>query len=147
MAFAREPDSTSGPGGQVANEEYEAEMKKKIANTKRRMWLARKARTRTALERSERVVLTVYRSSKHIYAQLVDRVSGHTLATASTLDPAIAGEGSTGNVEAAKKVGEAIARIAREKQIEEVVFNRNGFLYHGRVKAVAEGARAAGLQF
>jgi large subunit ribosomal protein L18 len=122
-------------------------MKKKIPNAKRRMWLARKARTRTALDRSERVLLTVFRSAKHTYAQLVDRASGHTLATASTLDPAIAGEGSTGNVEAAKKVGEAIARIAREKQIEEVVFNRNGFLYHGRVKAVAEGARAAGLQF
>ncbi len=122
-------------------------MKKKILNSKRRMWLARKARTRTALERSERVLLTVFRSGKHTYAQLVDRESGHTLATASTLDAAIAGEGSTANVEAAKKVGEAIARIAREKQIEEVVFNRNGFLYHGRVKAVAEGARAAGLQF
>jgi large subunit ribosomal protein L18 len=122
-------------------------MKKKIPNAKRRMWLARKARTRTALGRSERVLLTIYRSSKHTYAQLVDRESGRTLATASTLDPAIAGEGSTGNVEAAKKVGEAIARIAREKQIEEVVFNRNGFLYHGRVKAVAEGARAAGLAF
>jgi large subunit ribosomal protein L18 len=122
-------------------------MKKKIPNAKRRMWLARKARTRTALDRTERVLLTVFRSSKHTYAQLVDRASGHTLATASTLDPAIAGEGSTANVDAAKKVGEAIARIAREKQIEEVVFNRNGFLYHGRVKAVAEGARAAGLQF
>ena len=93
------------------------------------------------------MLLTVFRSGKHTYAQLVDRESGHTLATASTLDAAIAGEGSTANVEAAKKVGEAIARIAREKQIEEVVFNRNGFLYHGRVKAVAEGARAAGLQF
>ena len=123
-------------------------MKKKIPNAKRRMWLARKARTRTALGRSERVLLTVFRSSKHTYAQLVDRESGHTLATASTLDPTIAGEGgSTANVEAAKKVGEAIARIARDKQIEEVVFNRNGFLYHGRVQAVAEGARAAGLQF
>jgi large subunit ribosomal protein L18 len=122
-------------------------MKKKIPNAKRRMWLARKARTRTALERSERVVLTVFRSGKHTYAQLVDRASGNTLATASTLDSAIAGEGSTGNVAAATRVGEAIARIAREKQIEEVVFNRNGFLYHGRVKAVADGARAAGLQF
>lgn len=122
-------------------------MKKKIPNAKKRMWLARKARTRTALERTERVLLTVYRSSKHTYAQLVDRVSGRTFATASTLDPAIAGDGSTGNVEAAKRVGAAIARIAREQQIEEVVFNRNGFLYHGRVKAVADGAREAGLQF
>lgn len=122
-------------------------MKKKIENTKRRMWLARKARTRTSLERSERVVLTVFRSAKHTYAQLVENESGKTLAAASTRDQAIAGSGSTGNVEAAKRVGEAIGRIAKEKSINEVVFNRNGFLYHGRVKAVADGAREAGLQF
>jgi large subunit ribosomal protein L18 len=122
-------------------------MKKKIENTKRRKWLARKARTQTSLARSERVVLTVYRSAKHTYAQLVENESGKTLAAASTRDQAIAGVGSTGNVEAAKKVGEAIGRIAKEKSINEVVFNRNGFLFHGRVKAVAEGAREAGLQF
>jgi large subunit ribosomal protein L18 len=122
-------------------------MKKKVENTKRRKWLARKARTRTSLERSERVVLTVFRSAKHTYAQLVENESGKTLAAASTRDGAI-GEGSaTGNVEAAKKVGEAIAKIAKEKSIDEVVFNRNGFLFHGRVKAVADGAREAGLQF
>ena len=123
------------------------EMKKKTANSKRRMWLARKERTRTGLERSDRVVLTVYRSAKHTYAQLVEGTSGRTLATASTRDRAIAGEGSTGNVEAAKKVGLAIAAMAKEKKIDQVVFNRNGFLYHGRVKAVADGAREAGLQF
>jgi large subunit ribosomal protein L18 len=122
-------------------------MKKKITNTKRRMWLARKARTRTSLDRSERVVLTVFRSSKHIYAQLVDSSTGNTLGTASTRDSALVSSGMTGNVDAAKKVGEAIARIAKEKSIAEVVFNRNGFLFHGRVKAVAEGAREAGLQF
>ena len=122
-------------------------MKKKIQNTKRRKWLARKARTRTARGRSDRVALTVYRSTKHIYAQLVEPGTGRTLATASTRDRSIAGDGGTGNVEAAKKVGEAIGRIAREKSINEVVFNRNGFLYHGRVKAVADGAREAGLQF
>ena len=122
-------------------------VKKKVANTKRRMWLARKARTRTSLGRTERVVLTVFRSSKHIYAQLVENETGKTLATASTRDRAIVQTGSTGNVEAAKKVGEAIAKIAKEKSIDEVVFNRNGFLFHGRVKAVAEGAREAGLQF
>ncbi len=122
-------------------------MKKKVTNTKRRMWLARKARTRTSLGRTERVVLTVFRSSKHMYAQLVENETGKTLATASTRDRAIAQAGSTGNVEAAKKVGEAIAKIAKEKSIDEVVFNRNGFLFHGRVKAVAEGAREAGLQF
>ena len=122
-------------------------MKKKIPDTKKRKWQARKARTQTSLARSERVALSVYRSAKHTYAQLVDGQTGKTLASASTRDRAIAGEGSTGNVEAAKKVGEAIGRIAKEKTINEVVFNRNGFLFHGRVKAVAEGAREAGLQF
>ena len=122
-------------------------MKKKIQNTKRRKWLARKARTQTSLARSERVSLTVFRSAKHTYAQLVDGATGKTLGAASTRDQAIAGGSGTGNVEAAKKVGEAIGRIAKEKSIDEVVFNRNGFLYHGRVKAVAEGAREAGLQF
>jgi large subunit ribosomal protein L18 len=122
-------------------------MKKKISNTKRRMWLARKARTRTSLERSERVVLTVFRSSKHIYAQLVENSTGKTLASVSTRTRSLVGESRTGNVDAAKKVGEAIAKIAKEKSIDEVVFNRNGFLFHGRVKAVAEGAREAGLQF
>ena len=122
-------------------------MKKKIANSKRRKWLARKARTRTSLERSERVILTVYRSSKHTYAQLVENTTGKTLGAASTRDRSIAGDPSTSNVDAAKKVGEAIAKIAEDKSINEVVFNRNGFLYHGRVKAVAEGAREAGLKF
>ena len=122
-------------------------MKKKVDNTKRRKWMARKARTRTSLERSERVVLTVFRSAKHTYAQLVENESGRTLGAASTRDGAIGGSGATGNVEAAKKVGAAIAAIAKEKSIDQVVFNRNGFLFHGRVKAVAEGAREAGLEF
>ena len=86
--------------------------------------------------------------AKHIYAQLVDPATGRTLATVSTRSKAIAdGLASTGNVEAAKRVGKAVAELAREKQIERVVFNRNGFLYHGRVKAVADAAREAGLQF
>ena len=92
-------------------------------------------------------MLTVFRSSKHTYAQLVENETGKTLASASTRDNAVVGGGVTGNVEAAKKVGEAIAKIAKDKSINEVVFNRNGFLFHGRVKAVAEGAREAGLQF
>ncbi len=122
-------------------------MKKKILDTKRRKWLARKARTQTSLARSERVSLTVFRSAKHTYAQLVDGATGKTLGSASTRDQSIAGDAGTGNVAAATKVGEAIGRIAKEKGIDNVVFNRNGFLYHGRVKAVAEGAREAGLQF
>ena len=97
---------------------------------------------------SERPRLSVFRSAKHIYAQLVDGVTGATLATVSSRSkPVSSGLASTGNIEAAKKVGEAIAQLAREKQIEKVVFNRNGFLYHGRVKALAEAAREAGLQF
>ena len=122
-------------------------MKKKIVNPKRRKWMARKARTRTALDRNERILLTVYRSGKHTYAQLVEPATGRTLGAASTRDKAVLGDATSGNVDAAKKVGAAIAAIARDKNIGEVVFNRNGFLYHGRVKAVADGAREAGLQF
>jgi len=122
-------------------------MKKKISNTKRRTWLARKARTRTSLERSGRIVLTVFRSSKHTYAQLVENSTGKTLASVSTRSSSLVEANQTGNVDAAKKVGEAIAKIAKEKSIDQVVFNRNGFLFHGRIKAVAEGAREAGLQF
>ena len=96
----------------------------------------------------DRTWLTVYRSARHIYAQLVDPRSGRTITSASTRSKSVAGDvKSTGNVEAAKRVGKAIAELARERQIDEVVFNRNGFLYHGRVKALAEAAREAGLRF
>ncbi|MHB8418709.1 MAG: 50S ribosomal protein L18 [Myxococcales bacterium] len=93
----------------------------------------------------ERPRLTVYKSLKHIYAQVVDDTKGATLAYASSLEAE--GEGSKGKKEAAKKVGAIVAKRCREKQIEQVVFDRNGFDYHGRVAAVAEGARAAGLKF
>jgi len=83
-----------------------------------------------------------------MYAQIIDPLSGHTLAMASTRSKEIAsGLGATGNLEGARRVGKAIAELAKQKQIEEVVFNRNGFLYHGRVKAVADAAREAGLKF
>ena len=98
------------------------------------------------MSRDPKPRLTVYRSAKHIYAQLVDP-DGTTLAATSTRSKDLAGSGATGNVEAAKRVGAAIAKLAQEKDIEKVVFNRNGFLYHGRVKALAEAAREAGLQF
>ena len=120
-------------------------MKKKSANDKTRKWNARQSRVRTGIKNSDRVRLTVFRSAKHIYAQLIDP-SGRTVATASTRSKGLV-DGGTGNVEAAKKVGTAIAEKAREHQIEQVVFNRNGFLYHGRVKALADAAREAGLQF
>lgn len=122
-------------------------MQRKIRKEKRANLLARKTRVVRQLGRSQRPRLTVYRSAKHIYAQLVD-VSGRTVASVSTRSPSVReGLSSTGNVEAAKKVGTAIAELARQRQIEEVVFNRNGFLFHGRVKALAEGAREAGLRF
>ncbi len=108
----------------------------------------RQKRVRKQLSRTERPLLTVFRSSKHIYAQLVDPDTGRTIASVSTRSKEVAADlDRTGNVEAAKRVGSAIARIAQEKQIERVVFNRNGFLFHGRVKALADAAREAGLQF
>jgi large subunit ribosomal protein L18 len=88
----------------------------------------------------------VFRSSKHIYAQLIDDVSGVTLASASTLDKEIGLE-STGNVDAAVKVGELVAKRAVEKGVKAVVFDRGGYLYHGRVKALADAARENGLEF
>jgi len=123
-------------------------MKAKIGNPNKAAWAARRGRVARKLAKSDRVQLTVFRSAKHMYAQLVDGTTGRTLGTVSTRSKAIAdGLASTGNLEAAKRVGKAVAELAREKQIERVVFNRNGFLYHGRVKAVADAAREAGLQF
>ncbi|MBQ8823650.1 MAG: 50S ribosomal protein L18 [Ruminococcus sp.] len=89
--------------------------------------------------------LNVYRSTKHIYAQLIDDVNGVTLASASSMDKEFDGVG--GNVEGARKVGAMIAKRALEKDIRDVVFDRGGYLYHGRVKELAEGAREGGLNF
>jgi len=123
-------------------------MKRKTGNRKLGKLLARKQRVARGLSSSDRTRLTVYRSARHIYAQLVDPESGRTIASTSTRSKSVAGDGqTTGNVEAAKRVGKAIAEMALERKIEEVVFNRNGFLYHGRVKALAEAAREAGLRF
>lgn len=92
--------------------------------------------------------LNVFRSAKHIYAQLIDDVNGATLISASTSDKELKEKVDNGsNVEAAKLVGELVAKRALEKGIENVVFDRGGYLYHGRVKALAESAREAGLQF
>jgi large subunit ribosomal protein L18 len=95
---------------------------------------------------AERPRLNVFRSNKHIYAQVIDDVNAVTLVSASTLDKEFDLE-STGNVEAAKKVGELVAKRALEKGIKAVVFDRGGYLYHGRVKALADAAREAGLEF
>lgn len=89
--------------------------------------------------------LNVFRSTNNIYAQLIDDVAGVTLAAASTLDKELNGYG--GNKEAAKKVGKLIAERAAQKNITEVVFDRGGYIFHGRVKELAEGAREGGLKF
>ena len=122
-------------------------MQNSAIDEKRRKWDARKKRTNKAVARADKPVVKVFRSSRHIYAQILDPESGKTLGAVSTRSPSVVAEGNTGNIDAAKKVGAALAALAREKQIEQVVFNRNGFLYHGRVKALAEAAREAGLQF
>jgi len=121
-------------------------MQRKYRNEKRRKRDSRQARIRTGMRSSERVRLTVFRTAKHIYASLEDPLTGKTLTTISTRSKAFDGAAGGGNVEAAKRVGTAIAEAARERKIEKVVFNRNGFLYHGRVRALAEAAREAGLQ-
>jgi large subunit ribosomal protein L18 len=97
---------------------------------------------------AERPRLTVFRSTKHIYAQVVDDGAGKTLAAASTLSPDLKGAlADADKTEAAKKVGALIAEICAKNSIDHVVFDRNGYLYHGRVRALAEAAREAGLNF
>ncbi len=95
--------------------------------------------------------LTVFRSVAHIYVQVVDDMTGRTIAAASSTEPAVKGglaaPAKGGNVEGAKAIGKAIAERLIEKGVKRVVFDRNGFLYHGRVKAVADAAREAGLEF
>jgi large subunit ribosomal protein L18 len=92
--------------------------------------------------------LCIYRSSKYIYAQIVDDSQGRTLVAASTAEKAVRGDmKQAGNIQASKVVGKAIAERAKAKGIEAVVFDRGGYLYHGRIKAVAEAARESGLKF
>lgn len=98
----------------------------------------------TLLGTSVRPRLSVYRSNKHIYAQLIDDLEGHTLASASSLEDEVDGESPT---EESRTVGELIAERAQEEGIDKVVFDRSGYKYHGRVEALAEGAREGGLQF
>ncbi|MBM7588289.1 large subunit ribosomal protein L18 [Bacillus pakistanensis] len=107
----------------------------------------RHARVRSKITGTEaRPRLNVYRSNKNIYAQLIDDVNGVTIVSASSVDKE-AGLESTGNVDAAVKVGELVAKRAVEKGLKSVVFDRGGYLYHGRVKALAEAARENGLEF
>jgi large subunit ribosomal protein L18 len=100
---------------------------------------------------TERPRLTVFRSVSHIYVQVVDDTSGQTIASASSIEPTVKGSlkknAKGGNVAGAKVIGKTIAERLIEKGVKRVVFDRNGFLYHGRVKAVADAAREAGLEF
>ena len=108
--------------------------------------VARQKRVRAKVTGTEaRPRLSVFRSLNNIYAQLIDDTKGVTIASASTLDKEVKTKAS--NIEAAKEVGNLIAKRAAEKKIETVVFDRNGYLYHGKVKALAEAAREAGLKF
>ena len=118
-------------------------------NVREEARMKRKARVRKRIFGTEhRPRLSVFRSAKHIYAQLVVDATGSTILAASTLSPEIRGEvGALKKGEAARKVGELLGRKALERNIRRVVFDRNGFLYHGRVKELAEGARASGLEF
>jgi large subunit ribosomal protein L18 len=93
----------------------------------------------------ERPRLAVFRSVNHIYAQLIDDQQGHTIVAAGSTEKDLKGKG--GNVEGAKVIGKAVAERAKEKGITKVVFDRGGYLYHGRVKALADAAREAGLEF
>lgn len=111
--------------------------------------LRRKRRVRQKVQGTEgRPRLTVYRSLNHIYAQVINDRTGQTLAAASTLSKELQGKlKATGNSGAAQAVGELVARKALERGIKKVVFDRNGFLYHGRIKKLAEAARQKGLEF
>jgi large subunit ribosomal protein L18 len=109
----------------------------------------RKQRVRKKVQgTAERPRLTVYRSLRHIYAQIINDNTGQTLAAASTLSKQLRGTlQAMGNTEAAQAVGELVAQEALERGIKKVVFDRNGFIYHGRIKTLAEAARQKGLEF
>ncbi len=109
----------------------------------------RKLRIRRKISgKAERPRLSIFRSGRHVYAQVVNDADGKTLAAASTLSRDLKGSLENDNkTDAAKKVGALIAKICLERKIDKVVFDRNGYLYHGRVKALADAARAAGLEF
>jgi large subunit ribosomal protein L18 len=112
--------------------------------------IRRTAKVRRRIKRAagERARLSVFRSSKHIYAQVIDDLKGETLVAASSIEKDMRGQLKTGaNVDAAKAVGKLVAERAAAKGIKDVVFDRGGYLYHGRVKALAEAAREGGLKF
>ena len=114
---------------------------------KQKIRFKHKKRIRDRIEGSiERPRLAVFRSNQHIYAQLIDDVKGHTIASASTNDGDLKGK-ATKTIDGAKRVGDLIAKRALAKGVKQAVFDRGGYLYHGRIKAVADGAREGGLKF
>jgi large subunit ribosomal protein L18 len=115
---------------------------KTITRLKRQVRVRKKVRGTT-----DRPRLNVFKSARHVYAQIIDDTNGTTLVAASTLSDAAEGLSSTGNIAAATLVGKEVARLALAKGVSSVVFDRNGFLYHGRIKALADSAREAGLIF
>ncbi len=115
---------------------------KTITRLKRQVRVRKKVRGTTARPR-----LSVFKSARHIYAQIIDDTNGTTLVAASTLSEVAQDLASTGNIAAAMLVGKEVARLALDKGVSSVVFDRNGFLYHGRIKALAESARESGLLF
>ena len=119
-----------------------------MANSKRELFIKRRLRVRNKLRKTAdgRLRLSVFRSNRNIGVQLIDDVQGRTLAAASTLEKGLGVVGQN-NVEAAAKVGTAIAERAKAAGVEEVYFDRGGLLYHGKVKALADAARAGGLKF
>jgi len=119
-----------------------------MANSKRDLFLKRRLRVRNKLRKmaAGRPRLSVHRSNKNIMVQLIDDVEGKTLASASTLEKDLGLQGQN-NVEAASKVGAAIAERAKKAGVEECYFDRGGFLFHGKVKALADAAREGGLKF
>ena len=125
-------------------------MANKIVNKQDALFRRRRERTRFKLRQAAkgRARLSVHRTSRHIYAQVIDDTTGHTLAAASTLDAGLRGELKTGaDTAAASAVGKLIAERAKAAGVERVVFDRGAYMYHGRVKALADAAREGGLDF
>ena len=120
----------------------------KFGSEKTRKRLKRKGTIRKRITgTAERPRLSVFRSAKHVYVQAIDDTTGHVLASASDLEPGIKSSLTGAKKERARQIGKAIGEKLVAKKITAVVFDRNGFIYHGRVKEVADGAREAGLQF
>ena len=119
-----------------------------VAQTRRNGRIIRHRRVRKKVHgTAARPRLAVYRSTKHLTLQVIDDDAGRTLASASTTEPAVRGEGSGGNVDAATRLGKLVAERAKAAGIDKVVFDRGGYRYHGRIAAVATAAREAGLEF